>query len=380
MVIASLMRRSSRATHRSHRLALSPTVLVLLTSVLLAGCSSSTDTASTVADTASTVASSGTGEAQRQTVTVGHTKDLSNAPIYIAISKGYFKHYGVDVHEQIITSGATGMSLVATDHLDVVQAGLSGGFFNSVNQGLDLKVVGAGNILPAPTAGSPGGLLVRKSLIDSGQVKTIADLRGKKIALTGGLGAALSYLADTALKEAGLSVSDMKAVNVAVPDTETALASGAVDAAVGVEPYATAAVKSGAAVVLSKLPEGVGIAATIVNSKFLKGTGAQGFYNGMARAMCDLRPAVAKSGENLKVLATALGVPADQVKDTPFYAFSPAPGISNLEAMQALWLRLGQLDYNALIPTDKYVDSTLATKSDVKCPTITAASSVAPTS
>ncbi|WP_172465738.1 ATP-binding cassette domain-containing protein [Arthrobacter sp. Hiyo1] len=266
-----------------------------------------------------------------QTVSVGHTKDLSNAPLYIAMAKGYFAQNGIEVQDQIIASGATGMSLVATGRLNVLQAGLSAGYFNSIHQKLDLKIVGGGNVMPEPGSGpAPGGLLVRKSLVDSGQVKSISDLKGHPMALTGGLGAALSYFADRVLRTGGLSVSDVKAVNVGVADTATALKTGAVDAAVGVEPYASQAISQGVAVNFAPLPAGSGVAAMMYNSAFSSSPSAKGFYAAMARAACDLRPEVAKSDENLAILSAALGVPSAQIKATAFYAFDMAPSTSNV--------------------------------------------------
>ncbi|BAS11978.1 ABC transporter substrate-binding protein [Arthrobacter sp. Hiyo8] len=180
------------------------------------------------------------------------------------------------------------------------------------------------------------------------------------MALTGGLGAALSYFADRVLRTGGLSVSDVKAVNVGVADTATALKTGAVDAAVGVEPYASQAISQGVAVNFAPLPAGSGVAAMMYNSAFSSSPSAKGFYAAMARAACDLRPEVAKSDENLAILSAALGVPSAQIKATAFYAFDMAPSTSNVGQMQDLWLRTGQLEYKDPLPMDQLIDTSIS--------------------
>jgi sulfonate transport system substrate-binding protein len=85
---------------------------------------------------------------------------------------------------------------------------------------------------PAPKAEA---ILVPK---DS-PIKTIADLKGKKIALN--KGSNVHYLLVCALKNAGLKYADVEVVYLPPADGRTAFEKGAVDAWVIWEPYRTAA-------------------------------------------------------------------------------------------------------------------------------------------
>jgi sulfonate transport system substrate-binding protein len=78
-------------------------------------------------------------------------------------------------------------------------------------------------------------LVVRK---DS-PIKTLADLRGKKIAATKGTDPFLFTL--RALHTVGLTRDDVKLVNLQHPDGRTALANGQVDAWAGLDPHMAAA-------------------------------------------------------------------------------------------------------------------------------------------
>ena len=78
-------------------------------------------------------------------------------------------------------------------------------------------------------------LVVRK---DS-TIKTVADLKGKKIAATKGTDPFLFTL--RALHAAGLSRDDVELVNLQHPDGRTALANGQVDAWAGLDPHMAAA-------------------------------------------------------------------------------------------------------------------------------------------
>lgn len=351
-----------RAWRTGRRLGASLTTLALGAGLLAACGSSSTST-------------SGSAKADDEgaTIVVGHTKDLSNAPFYIARDRGYFKDAGVSVKDQIITTGATGMSLAATGKLDVLQAGLAAGYFNGVKQGLDLTIIGGGNVFPEGDA-APGGLLVRKSLVDSGAVKSVADLRGMKVALPGGPGAALSYPTAAVLSQGGLGLSDIKGVNVDPANLPAAFKSGAVDAGIGVEPFASQAIQQKVATAFAKVPPGVGVAAMMANTGFLKSHTKEltAFYSAMQRAACDLRPQLIHDPKNVALLASALGMSPDAVRAIPSYAYDLSPSPKNVGAMQDLWLKTGQLSYDKSLPMSDLIDDSIAQGYKGTCPPVSA--------
>jgi NitT/TauT family transport system substrate-binding protein len=98
------------------------------------------------------------------------------------------------------------LSVVANGQVDAVVGGFSAATFNAVIRGLDLRIVAS--MGRQPHQGYPSALMVRKDLLDSGAVKQIQDLRGRKVALSGGMGATGAYWMSTKLRPAGLSLAD----------------------------------------------------------------------------------------------------------------------------------------------------------------------------
>jgi NitT/TauT family transport system substrate-binding protein len=92
-------------------------------------------------------------------------------------------------------------------------------------------------------------LLVRKDLVDSGQVRSVADLRGRKIANQPPLYGTTSWaLLEKLLQMNGLADGDVDHVALGFADQNAALAGGTIDAASQTEPAVTAAVANGLAV------------------------------------------------------------------------------------------------------------------------------------
>lgn len=121
--------------------------------------------------------------------------------------------------------------------------------------GLDSRVVGIAATGPKALA-----LVARK---DSG-IQSVADLRGRKVAVTKGSYA--HHLLFLLLKNAGLTPADIKLVHMGPPDLVTAFSHGDVDAAVTWEPFLSriepgnrriadgTGIKQGAVVILALAP------------------------------------------------------------------------------------------------------------------------------
>lgn len=111
--------------------------------------------------------------------------------------------------------------------------------------GADLVYVAA-----VPLSGRAGAMLVRA---DS-PVRTLTDLRGRKLAYTRGSSAHVS--ADSLLATAGLSLADVQSVNLGVADGGPALQRGDVDAWFTWDPFYATAQQTGALRVLSSGEQG----------------------------------------------------------------------------------------------------------------------------
>lgn len=230
--------------------------LVALFAVACSG-SQTTTTAATTQTTAATAPAEPTTETTAATVPVEHVKiaDLmisSSAGTYIAIEKGYFKEQAIDLEFVTFKSGEDQIPLLATGQLDIGIGAISAGYYNSVAQGIDVKVVAdQGSSLPGMSGSS---LAVRKDLVDSGKYKDFKDLRGMKVANTSQAGAT-GIMLDAILKQGGLTMKDIEVVVMTFPNMLPAFTNKGIDAAIYQEPFTTLAMDQGVAVRVKRADE-----------------------------------------------------------------------------------------------------------------------------
>jgi NitT/TauT family transport system substrate-binding protein len=176
---------------------------------------------------------------------VGIVEASSDIGFLIADHKGYFRDEGIDVTITPFDSGARMIAPLGVGQLDVGGGSASAGLYNAVARGIAIKIV-------ADKASTPPGygfqpLLVRTDLVESGRYTSLGDLKGMTIAGSAPGSASTSTL-NEALKQGGLTYSDVERVFLGFPQHVVALQNAAVDAALTTEPSATRAVQSGAAV------------------------------------------------------------------------------------------------------------------------------------
>jgi NitT/TauT family transport system substrate-binding protein len=177
-------------------------------------------------------------------VKVAETAAIAYAPVYVAEARGYYREQGIELDYQNLASGADAVPLLARGDVDLNLAAISAGTFNAFERGLDIKIVAPMGILPLHDSSLP--LLGRKELIDNGTLKTVADLRGRKVAVNT-KGAIVEYLLTKVLQQNGLALPDVEETPLPFPDHANALATGAIDAAITAEPFATRALDLGSA-------------------------------------------------------------------------------------------------------------------------------------
>jgi NitT/TauT family transport system substrate-binding protein len=178
-------------------------------------------------------------------VRVGATLSQSDAPICVAMAKGYFAEQGLDVQISQLQTAAMMMAPLGAGQLDVATGAPTAALFNAVGHGIDLKCV-ASEAISAPGYGVIA-ILVRKDLIDSGRVKSFKDLKGLTFAEVG-QGTAAFVTMSEALRRGGLTYKDVHEVYIGFPEQITAFANKSIDAACTIEPFATKAIQGGYAV------------------------------------------------------------------------------------------------------------------------------------
>jgi NitT/TauT family transport system substrate-binding protein len=185
---------------------------------------------------------------QPDTVKIGINNVVSDIVFYIAEERGLFAQQKLKVQFVPFDSGPRMIAPLGVGQIDVGGGASSAGLYNAVARGIDVKIVADKGSTPRGYDYMP--LIVRKDLIDSGRVKSFADLKGLKIAAAGP-GSATNSKLNVALAKGGLTYKDSQNVNMSYPQQVAALTSKAIDASITTEPLATQAINGGIAVRLS---------------------------------------------------------------------------------------------------------------------------------
>jgi NitT/TauT family transport system substrate-binding protein len=228
----------------------------------------------------------GVGRAQTvETVRVGINKVISDIVFYIAEERGFFAEEKLKVEFIPFDSGPRMIAPLGAGQIDVGAGASSAGLYNAVARGIVVKIVADKGSTPPGYDYMP--LIVRKDLFDAGKVKSLADLKGLKLAAAGP-GSATNAKLSLALTKGGLHQKDATEVNLSYPQQVAALTSRAIDGAITTEPSASSAIASGVAVRLSDdgLYPGQQVAALLYGDALLTTRRAVGqrFMNAYVRA------------------------------------------------------------------------------------------------
>ena len=235
-----------------------------------------------------------------ETVKIGVQPWLGYGPLWVAAEKGFFKEAGVDVElvnfnwDQDLTAG------LASGNLNLVAAATNTTLVN-INQGI--PVVGVLVMDEATTA---------DAIIAAGEIKTIADLKGKSVAYE--RGATSDLLLNYALKVNGMSLADLTPVPMGASEAGMALIAGRVDAAVTYEPYVSAALRQeGGATTIYTAAEKPGLISDLLvaDPTWVAANGAdlEAVIRGWDMAVEFVRENPAEGG---KIIADAVGAPMEE--------------------------------------------------------------------
>lgn len=205
----------------------------------------------------------------REKVVVAYVPIMKFAALYVAAGRGLFAKYGLDVQVQSVKSGTEVIAFMTQGKVDVGGIAIVASTWNAWAKGMDLRIIAPGAL--EPIKGSPTKLLVRKDLVESGKVRTVADLKGMKVAMAGGPGSGGEYLAAKALERGGLTIRDVQIMPLGNTDMPAALENKSIDAGVLGSPYADQAVGRGKALALAEdLTPGAMTVTFVASGKFLK--------------------------------------------------------------------------------------------------------------
>jgi NitT/TauT family transport system substrate-binding protein len=170
-------------------------------------------------------------------VRLGLLGTSGDAQLYIALERGYFAEVGLEIEEEVFQAGARMMTAGAAGQLDVLSGGPSAGLFNAIARGAEIRIVADKS---ADLSGRPsqGTLVARTDLVESGRLDSYAGLRGLKISVLA-LASANHLVVVKALQQGGLSADAAEIVELGVGDVNAAIANGAIDVGIQIEPLAS---------------------------------------------------------------------------------------------------------------------------------------------
>lgn len=166
----------------------------------------------------------------------------SSAPLFIGLEKGFFKEQGIDLQVEWFDAAQPIAVATASNKVDVGATGITASLYNMIASGQKLTIVADKG---REEKGYPSStLVVRKDLYDEG-IKTLTDLKGKKIGITQ-KGSTFQYMIGRMLEEKGMSVNDVEIVPLGKLSSIMASLEGKqIDAAILNEPNPTKAEKAG---------------------------------------------------------------------------------------------------------------------------------------
>lgn len=199
-------------------------LLALLLLISLTACGGNTATASPAgSDTPDSSADAQNADSGEQTelyhLKVAYSPSLCQAPLHIAVEKGFFEAEGIDA-ENVQIDAAHVQEAVGAGQVDV-GFGLIGKFLQPLENGLPIQF----------TAGIHTGCIKIIAPADSG-ISSVADLKGKRIGVSG-LAGAETIIAKRALAAEGIRVDEKNPeaefVVFSKNDLGQALQNGAID-------------------------------------------------------------------------------------------------------------------------------------------------------
>src|SRR3974390_951365 len=140
-------------------------------------------------------------QAEGTTIHVALVRSISNGAELIALDRGYFKQYGLNVVIDDIDTSANTIAMLATNRLQIVAGGIAAGYFNALDKGVPVTII-------ADRVSTPirHELMLRPDLKD--EIRDLKQLKGRTIA-SNGVGSVSTYELGKMLETAGLTASDV---------------------------------------------------------------------------------------------------------------------------------------------------------------------------
>lgn len=233
---------------------------------------------------------------------VGYNIWVGTAAVFIAQEKGYFKEAGLDVELVPFKGPGDTMPPLIGGHLDVALTTADNVVLMNSRTDSSIKIIFA-----TDTSNGADAVIAGKT------IATLADLKGKTVAVTQGEVNELLLL--KALESVGLTMSDINSLNMDPDSAGAAFIAGKVDAAVSWEPWISQTIANGGKVLFSsaQVPNLILGVATVTPGTLATKAKAMDAFLGAVDRGADLLKTV--PDEAIPLAAKWLEVDASQVKE-----------------------------------------------------------------
>ena len=301
--------------------------------------------------------------AQDVTVKVGMVKSISSVATLTAIEKGYFKAFGIKVETEDLDTSANVIALLAQNRLQVVEGGISAGYFNALEKNLPITMV-------MDRVSSPLGhhLMLRSDLKE--QITRFKDLKGRIIA-SNGQGSVSTYEVGKMLETDGLTIADVDVKVLPFNQMALAFTNKAIDAAIVIPPFTSQFLDHGFAVSFKQpddlvKPWPLTIAVAMINTDWAKPNREllrnyfTAYLHGV-RDYCQAYHGGANRAELIqRLIRTGTETRAELLYEYPWPARDPN-GRINVDSMLDMqaWYRQNKFS-SAQLPAERLADTSFA--------------------
>jgi len=298
--------------------------------------------------------------AQETTVHVGMVRSISSVATLNAIEKGYFKEVGIKVLTEDLDTSANMIAQLAQNQLQVIEGGISAGYFNGLEKGLPITIV-------MDRVSSPLGhnLMLRPDLKD--QITQLKQLKGKVLA-SNGAGSVSTYEVGKMLESDGLTISDVDVKVFPFTQMAIAFANKAIDAAIVIPPFTSLFLSKGQAVAFKDpddlvAPHPLTISVDMVNTDWAQANQdlLRKYYTAYLRGVRDYCQAYHGGANRAELIELALRSGTETRRELlteyPWPARSP-DGRINVESMLDMqrWYTKNKFS-TAQVPANRLVDT-----------------------
>ncbi|HMG42001.1 MAG TPA: ABC transporter substrate-binding protein [Acidimicrobiales bacterium] len=261
------------------------------------------------------------------------------------------------------TPTSEALALLDAGRTDVHVTSPVAGFFNAVDQGLNVRWAAASNQFGPD---SPTGLYLKPDLFQPDGTVDPDDLEGARIALgPSGWGDLAAGFFRTWLQDNGLDTDDIDIQSFNSVDALTQLEAGNLDGAVLADPLYEQALDRGFGELFLSFPEGSTFNGYFVGPNLLEENREAGeaFFRAIARTTeTHLQGDYHDDTEVAEALAEVTGAPMENILATDELLFDPTLALDPTWVMevQEAWIAIGDvLGYDEALPVENWVDTSL---------------------